>query len=172
MSCIGWGEWRPWMCSFCLNVVTILEQSRYVYRRTSLTWYLTQYLWKGRITKLSFPVLFKHRIKGDVSFPAIGNYYYAAILDQMMAWFDPKSEKLWVHIEKAMLGHRDLLSLLLAKLMHVQITCLSFPSIESTVLAWYKLHHMIPPESTVTCANIPLQIYEYLIPNLIVLPWL
>lgn len=42
-------------------------------------------------------------------------YYRAAILDQLKAWFHPSPEKLWVEIEKAVLGNRDLPSLLLAK---------------------------------------------------------
>lgn len=69
---------------------------------------------------------------------------------QMKAWFDPKSEKLWVPIEKAVMGHRDLPSLLIAKLTHLQITYPSFSSIEATLLPLDKLHKMIPPESTVT----------------------
>lgn len=48
----------------------------------------------------------------------------------------------------------------------------TFPSIDATLLAWDKLHLSASPDTLEKCIDPPLQIYEYIIPNLKVLPWL
>lgn len=58
--------------------------------------------------EIPYSTIQKHRCKGAVGFPIIRHCYRAAILDQIKAWFEPDSTKLWVQIEKSILQNRDL----------------------------------------------------------------
>lgn len=85
-----------------------------------------------------------------MNFPNLKNYYYAARLDQIKAWFDPHSDKLWAQTEKSVVGNRHMPTLLLSSLTHLKLICKAFPSVDATIVA---------------CTDFPIQIYEYIIPN-------
>lgn len=76
------------------------------------------FIWAGKLSRFSYPILLKHRQKGRMGFPNLLRYYYAALLDQAKSWFDHKTDKHWVHIEWAIVAQRDLPYPLLATLTH------------------------------------------------------
>lgn len=131
-----------------------------------------QVIWVKQVAKISFPILLKHKTRGGVNFPNLKNYYLVARLDQTKAWFDPLTDKLWVQIEKNVAGNRHLPSMLLSSLTNMSLSYNTLPSIESTLYAWKRLHATMPQDTMDKCIDFPLQVYEYIIPNLSTLPWL
>lgn len=80
---------------------------------------------------------------------------------------------MWTQIKKSILSNRDLPSLLLTKLTNIPLNCPNFPSIAVTLSAWEKLHTYIDPTTKIRQeVTSPNTVYDYLIPNLRIHPWL
>lgn len=124
------------------------------------------------MTRISYPLLGEHKNSGRINFPNLRNDYFAARLDQAKPWFDPNSDKLWVQIEKSIMGNKTLPTLLLSYLTRVNLNYRTCPSTETTLLAWYKLHTIVPPESMENCRDFPLKMYKYFIPNFSIQQWM
>lgn len=104
--------------------------------------------------------------------PVPKDYYRVTLLDQLKACFDPSPVKQWVLLEQAMVNSTNLQALLIASATNKPIHIPDHPSISSSLTAWKGLLERRNAHTHIPLHDIPLQSFEFLIPDLSVKTWL
>lgn len=93
---------------------------------------LKNVIWSGKKPRVTFSVLTTTKSAGGMGLPAIKDYYYASLLDQMKFWLSPSEDKLLLNIEKEVtVGHDPKASYVLLKISTSKLLC-----IRCTIIAW------------------------------------
>lgn len=129
LSLIGWMLLLPKLL-YLFRTIKIFIPTAFF---NNLNIALKRYIWQGKWAIISYDILTKPKNFGGVGLPVIQSYHKAALLEQLKAWFDLESGKLWVQIQKAMLNNCDLPTLFIAKTIGKPSHLFYFPSINASL---------------------------------------
>lgn len=100
---------------------------------------LKNVIWSGKKPRVTFSVLTTTKSAGSMEIPAIKDYYYVSLLDQMKFWFSPSEDKLLLNIEKEVTVGHDLSALSIASYVLLKISTSKLLCIRCTIIAWKRI---------------------------------
>lgn len=124
------------------------------------------YTWKGKRAHCSHSTLSQSTWSGGAGFPDIVKYYWATQMDQLKHWLLRTETPRWVDLEMAMLGNKDLFSLLLADMWRGITLRPLPPTTRASLLAWRHFWAHATAQSMSCPILRKIDIFQHLIPNL------